>query len=382
MRCLSLTWPRAVALAFVVSALFGGPAMSQGNQHVAGPSGWVRKDHVRAFYSGHSLSEGIPEVVEQIALSLGLRMTFEVQVKGYSLLRQRTKGELPQASDWSGYKAGQNRNGSGLDVAAELKQPSRLPPGEKYDALVVTERHDLPAIARTERTAHYLVDISKRVLEANPATEIFFYHTWLGLDHDAPDPWIAYERAVSAMWECVASRANLDLAASARTQRIRVLPGASALAELVAALRDNKVPGLTASTVGARVGLLFSDDVHMSDIGRYYMGLVHFAVLYGRTPEGAKAPSGLSAEAARSLQSRAWAFATVYGQRAHAAARMDMAACRDLMRDKVCPAYTAFRNSSALPGVAAIRRSWDRYQCGRTYSRTGDKDNPFAPSAD
>ena len=54
---------------------------------------WASRDHVRAFYSGHSLSEGVPEIVEQIARSLGHRLDFEVQVLGYSLLRQRTKGE-------------------------------------------------------------------------------------------------------------------------------------------------------------------------------------------------------------------------------------------------------------------------------------------------
>jgi hypothetical protein len=78
----------------VLSALLilsdGGSAMAEEARGPAGSSAWATRDHVRAFYSGHSLSDGVPEVVEQIARSLGHRLNFEVQSQGYSLLRQRT----------------------------------------------------------------------------------------------------------------------------------------------------------------------------------------------------------------------------------------------------------------------------------------------------
>ena len=217
--------------------------MSEDARESADMSVWTPRNEVRAFYSGHSLSDGVPEVVEQIASSLGHRLDFETQSMGYSLLRQRTKGEVASATEWPGYRAGHNRKGTGLDVAAELRQPRRLGPGEKYDVLVVTERHDLPAIARKERTAFYLTDMARHLLTGNPDAEVLFYHTWLNLDPDAPWPWIDYERAVLPMWECVASRANLDLPARGNVPRVRVLPGGSALAELAAALWEGKVPG-------------------------------------------------------------------------------------------------------------------------------------------
>ena len=47
-----------------------------------------------------------------------------------------------------------------------------------------------------------------------------------------------------AMWECVASRANLDLPGRDNVPRVRVGPGGGALAELVAALWNDKVPGV------------------------------------------------------------------------------------------------------------------------------------------
>ena len=100
---------RLILAALIILSGPGGVAMSEEAHQAADVAAWKPTDHVRAFYSGHSLSEGVPEVVEQIARSLGHRLDFEAQVLGYSLLRQRTKGEVPSASEWPGYRAGHNR---------------------------------------------------------------------------------------------------------------------------------------------------------------------------------------------------------------------------------------------------------------------------------
>lgn len=352
--------------------------MNENAPEAVATSAWIRRDHVRAFYSGHSLSEGVPEVVAQIAGSLGCRLDFETQVLGYSLLRQRTKGEVASASDWPGYRAGQNREGAGLNVAEELRQPRRLAPGEKYDVLVVTERHDLPAIARKERTAFYLTDMARHLLAGNANAEVFLYHTWLPVNPDAPWPWIDYERAVSPMWECVASRANLDLPPRGDIPRIRVLPGGGALAELTAALWEGRVPGVAANTPGGLVRLLFSDKVHMSDAGRYFMALVHYAVLFGRSPEGAAVPTILSPEAGRYFQTLAWQYVVSNGERANAAVRRDMATCRTMMQKDVCPAFAAFRQRRRVPILSSLKRQFDTYSCRHAYADARDPENPFA----
>jgi hypothetical protein len=368
---------RAILAALIILSGPGGVAMTEEAREATGVAAWKPRDHIRAFYSGHSLSDGVPEVVEQIASSLGHRLDFETQSLGYSLLRQRTKGEVASATEWPGYRAGHNRKGAGLNVAEELRQPRRLAAGGKYDVLVVTERHDLPAIARKERTAFYLTDMAKHLLAGNPDAEVLLYHTWLHLDPDAPWPWIDYERAVLPMWECVASRANLDLPARGNVPRIRVLPGGGALAELAAALWDGKVPGVASNSPGERVRLLFSDNVHMSEAGRYFIALVHYAVLFGRNPEGAAAPASLAPKTGRYMQTLAWQYAVSYGQRADAAARRDMATCRDLMQKEVCPAYTAFQ-SKGLPGLATLKRQYNTYRCGREFANANDPENPFA----
>jgi hypothetical protein len=364
--------------ALIILGSGGGVGMSEETQQEAGMSAWAPRDHVRAFYSGHSLSEGVPEAVEQIARSFGNQLDFETQTLNYSLLRERTKGGSPSASDWPGYRAGSNRKDAGLNVAEELRQPTLLSPGDKYDVLVVTERHDLPAIARKERTAYYLTDMAKHLLTGNPNAEVLLYHTWLYLDVDAPLPWIDYERAVSRMWECIASRANLDLPARGDgIPRIRVLPGAGALAELSAALWEGKVPGVTAASPGQRVRLLFSDNVHMSETGRYFMALVHYAVLFGRSPEGAPAPTSLAPETSRYMQTLAWHYVVSYSQRANVAARQDMATCRTLMQNEICPAYASLQ-SKGPPILAALKRQYNTYRCQREYADANDPENPFA----
>jgi hypothetical protein len=367
-----------VTAASIIPTSDGGMTMNEKAPEAAGMSVWARRDHVRAFYSGHSLSEGVPDIVEQIAGSLGDRLDFETQVLGYSLLRQRTKGEVASASEWAGYCAGQNRQGAGLNVAEELRQPQRLSPGDKYDVLVVTERHDLPAIARKERTAFYLTDIAKRLLAGNPDAEVLLYHTWLGMDPDAPWPWIDYERAVLPMWECIASRANLDLPPRGEAPRIRVLPGGDALAELTAALWDGRVPGVAASSPGGRVRLLFSDNVHLSEAGRYFMALVHYAVLFGRSPERAIIPTVLSPETGRYVQTLAWQYVASNGGRANVAVQRDMATCRTLMQKDVCPAYAAFRQRRRVPVLSTLKRQFDTYSCRRAYADAHDPENPFA----
>jgi hypothetical protein len=353
-------------LAVLIMLNGAGPAMGEEARQAIAGSAWAPKNHVQAFYSGHSLSEGVPEVVEEIARSLGFRLDFEAQVLGYSLLRQRTKGEVSSAADWPGYRSGHNREGAGLNAAGE----------HKYDVLVVTERHDLPHIARKERTAFYLTDMANRLLTGNPDAAVLLYHSWLHLNPDAPWPWINYERAVLAMWECVASRANLDLPARDNVPRIRVLPGGGALAELAAALWDGKVPGVAAIGPGERVRLLFTDNVHMSDSGRYFMGLLHFAFLFGRNPEGAAIPPSLIPETGWYMQRFAWQYALAYGQRADAAARRDMATCRALMRAEICPAYAALQ-STGLPVLGSIKRRYYDYRCQRDYADPDDPANPF-----
>lgn len=332
---------------------------------------WPAREEVRAFYSGHSLSDGVPEAVARIAGARGQTFEFEFQSAGYSLLRERTKGD-PSSSTWDGYRTGGNRDGSGLDVARELVTPSQLSTGRRYDAVVVTERHDLPWAAVTEGTAGYLADFAARAWRGNPDARVFFYQTWLALDRADPLPWIRYERRAQRLWECVASRANHDLGEPAN--RIRVLPGGAALAELVERLWEGRVPGIDDESASARVGRVFVDDVHMSAIGTYYMGLVHYAILFGRMPEGSRMPS--IADVTRTfLEQLAYEQAASYAHVADAASRRDLDACRTFAAEEMCAAsYYTLPARSWLDVPVRPYRAW---RCRHLYADPQAPGNPF-----
>ena len=105
-------------------------------------------------------------------------------------------------------------------------------------------------------------------------------------------------------------------------------------------------------------------------MGVYYMALVNYAAVYRRSPEGAWAPSGVTATQARSLQQVAWDFVS----RFYATnAPRDLAQCRSYMRDSFCGMYSSYRGQGATATA----------DCGRFFSRE-TTDNPlyYDPQAD
>lgn len=298
---------------------------------------------LRAFYSGHSLSDGVPEAVAKLAEARGARLEFDVQSAGYSLLQDR--------------------------------MPARLAAGARYDALVVTERHDLVEVAVTARTAEHLADIAAQVARTNPDARVYFYHTWLALDAGAPAPWITYERRAEPLWECIASRANRTLTARGETPRIRLLPGATALVAAVEALWRGNVPGLPTQAPRERVRLLFRDEVHLSPLGTRYLGLVHYATLFGRAADAASDLPALPPEAAKHLVDIAARHVRAYAARADRGALREMEACRKLARE-VCAECHALR-ASAGP-IGQLKRAIKAARCALRYAWTDDASNPFA----
>jgi hypothetical protein len=131
---------------------------------------------------------------------------------------------------------------------------------------------------------------------ANPNGRTWFYASWLDLgDRSRPQRWIAYERAASPVWHCLVERVN----AMRNEVRIDFMAAGAVLATLVERVSRGEVPGL-------RTKALFSDDVHLSPLGSYFMSLVVFATLFDRSPAGALVPSGLDGGVARALQPLAW----------------------------------------------------------------------------
>ena len=64
---------------------------------------------------------------------------------------------------------------------------------------------------------------------------------------------------------------------------VAVIPGGYALINLKHAIEQGELPGIEKDAFFANT---FDDGIHLSDMGRYYIGLVHYACIYGKTPVG------------------------------------------------------------------------------------------------
>lgn len=318
------------------------------------------RDAARIFFSGHSLTDNpLPEDVAAIAQSLGTSARWNQQNIPGSPIAARTRG----SGGWSGYSAGKNREGQGMNVVEELRRPRTLG-GERYDTLVITERHDLVGPLIFEDSVRVLRHVHERLIEGNPQATTYFYESWLDVsDKNDPRAWITYERAASPAWQCMATRINRSLAAEGRSDRIRSLPAGAALADLVErATQGEGLPGITASSVKGTVDRLFEDNVHLTRMGSYYMALVSYATIYGRSPVGAWAPSGVSKEQAASLQNVAWRHVSSNQDKLQS---NNLGQCRALMQASFCGTFWRFRgHPQHAPG------------CVSHFGRA-DTENPF-----
>lgn len=107
------------------------------------------------------------------------------------------------------------------------------------------------------------------------------------------------------------NRARSEEIKAGRAKSVRIIPGGLALAELKTRIEAGQVPGMTDF-----VAEVFHSptDFHMSSKGAYLISLVHYACLYGESPEGkvTAANSGLTPEQAKLFQQIAWQVASNY----------------------------------------------------------------------
>lgn len=298
----------------------------------------VQRSTARVLFSGHSLLDNpMPDWVESIAQSRGDTLEWEEQIVIGAPIRIRTRGDDPNASGWPGYSQGKNKNGSGKDLLAELVSPTVLAPGARYDTLLITERNDLLLSIQYENTIGYLRDYHDRLLAQNSAGGSLLYQVWPEIDRANPSAWVDYVRQELYAWECVAQQVNASLEALGRSDRVGIIPGASALATLVERALAGSVPGISGSPE-ARLERIFEDNVHLSPAGTYLLSALHYAALFGRSPVGASAPSEVPAEQATALQGIAWDVLSQYRASAtpwaHSASE-----CRERLATVVCPAY-------------------------------------------
>jgi hypothetical protein len=310
----------------------------------------------RVFVSGHSLTDQpMPDLLERIAGSLGSPVDWNRQYMVGSAIKHRTRGRGNEAG-WAGYLQGDDREGRGMNVLDELRS-------HPYDVLVITEQHGLIDSLVWHDTVRHLRHYHERFIAGNPKGRTYFYEPWLGIPGKIEVPrWVAYERAASPLWQCIATRINRSLAAEGRRDRIASLPAGLALAELIErATSGTGVPGVSGSSVAQTVERLFHDNVHLTPLGAYYVALVVYAVVFERSPEGAWAPEGVPPQQASALQRVAGEVVARYRSGGRP---LTQQGCHQALRGPFVGAYLAHMRDDywAKQDAGVARLVWRRWR--------------------
>ncbi len=332
------------------------------------------RELARVFISGHSLTNvPMPEYLALIAQSLSHPLWFNHQIIVGSSIQNRTRG-APPGEYWSGYRQGNNREGAGLDVLQELRSPQTVS-GGPYDTLLITELHGLAGSLIWEDTVPALLHFHNRLIEANPKAQTYLFEPWSNVrDVSQPADWVAYERAASPMWRCVATRVNMSLAARGRVDRIHTIPAGLALAQLIErATGSEGLPGITQESTAATVELLLSDQVHLTSMGNYFMALLNYSAIYQQSPLGAWAPQAVNALQAKSLQEVAWAVMAADLAQTTA---LSLPSCQAQYREQFCRVFWAQWSQREKGLLASWKARRQAGQCVQRFSQS-DASNPL-----
>lgn len=250
---------------------------------------------LRVFHIGHSLvNRDMPAMLAQLA---GQGHGYESQL-GWGATLQSHWGDTPV-------------NGFEQENAHPRFRPAReaVASGD-YDAIILTEMVEIRASLRYFDSARYVAEFAKEAVAARPGVRLYLYETWHSLNDE--EGWLErLDADMTRYWEAGILRPALYSLPD--TVRIHIVPAGQAMAALVRQIEEAGGIG----NVRDRFGL-FSDDIHPNDIGNYFVALVHYAVLYGSSPEGLpvnlKRADGSDADApdpglARLMQETAWRIA-------------------------------------------------------------------------
>jgi|GEM_PF-1075777 len=145
--------------------------------------------------------------------------------------------------------------------------------------------------------------------ERSPGVRLWIYGAWAGqtgLSHTDLG-----ENEVIAL-----HRVYVQAAMNAQKMRptnppVAVIPGGYALIHLKRAIEKGAVPGINKDDFFAK---MFSDGLHINALGGYFIGLVHYACIYDKSPVGVvvpmplpdKAKTVISPELNKALEEIAW----------------------------------------------------------------------------
>ncbi len=298
-------------------------------------------EHKNIFFSGHSLMDNpYADYLESISVSLNKTVNWNQQIGLGSPIRVRTSGSALPPNNWQGYLLGKNKVGFDMNVIQELSNPATIGVNAQYDFLIITERHDLFDTILWEYTNSLLRHYHDRLLAGNANAKTLFFHSWLPIDANNPNAWVAHESLMVQAWECVAEKVNLTLLNDGLQTNISVLPAGLALTNLVTRILSNQVPGFVGSNA-SKINQLFDDDVHLNAEGIFYMAAVSYATIFNESPVGAQIPPEIDVSTGQALLQIAWENVSQYRNNYD---QKTMAQCRAVIENQICASYYNFTN--------------------------------------
>lgn len=266
----------------------------------------------RVMISGHSLSSHQGAAYfSGLASAMNVSHQYEKQIINGSPIRIRTGDAAP----WSGFSQGESKTGvNNVNYLSEWSSPTQVT-GGLYTDLFLTERHDVMSCLQWEQTHRYMMLYLESFMARSPGAQPYIWTSWhpgdAGLYDSTAQGWIHYERKMARLWEALAYRLNLTAANKGYSWRVKIAPAAYCVSRLLDEAINGNLPGISQGSVQATIDFLFNDsggnNVHLnSDQGKYFLALIHMAILTKKSPVGSPAPSGITAQQAASLQSVAW----------------------------------------------------------------------------
>jgi hypothetical protein len=210
----------------------------------------------RVFYLGHSLqNHQVPAMVEDLAHDASLVNTYQVQIGlGANLQWQWMHPEGAQGS-----------------IARDVL------PVTPFDVFVMTEAVPLESQIRWADSVGYAARYAELARQGNPDVQVYLYETWHSRnDTSSLAEWRAHLTSDLPMWESIVDGANQAY----EGRDILVIPAGQAMGLLYDEIAAGRVPGLTT------IETLFHDDIHLNDVGWYFIACVQYATIYGRSPVG------------------------------------------------------------------------------------------------
>lgn len=230
----------------------------------------VPKGPLAVFHIGHSLvNRDMPAMLAQVAgeghrydLQLGWGTTLKAHWGDETINGFDTENDHPR------FRAAHEAVESG-----------------DYDAIVLTEMVEIRDALRYFDSPVYLARWAEKALAARPDVRLYLYETWHSLDDS--EGWLdRLDADMQRYWlEGIAKPA---LAKMPSVAQLRIIPAGQVLAAFV---REVESRGGVGNVTG-RTDLFAlqedgsQDQIHLNDLGNYLVALVHYAVLYHRSPVG------------------------------------------------------------------------------------------------